>query len=80
MRRRWPDLLHAVEALLEQLDLNIWTVCLTQHSFIVRSTVSNLVFPQKLDLVPVRVQLPTQGVVLLLQTLFVHACSQQQLL
>lgn len=71
----WPDLLRAVETLLKQLDLNIWTVCLTEQSFVVRSTVSNLFFPQKLHLVPVRVQLPTQGVVLLLQTLFIHACS-----
>lgn len=75
--RRWrrTDLLHAVETLLQQLDLNIWAVCLTERLVLVQPTVSNLFFPQKLNLVLVRVQLPTQGVVLLLQSLFINSWS-----
>lgn len=68
------DLLHAVETLLKQLDLNIWSGGVARRSFVVPPTVPNLLFPQELHLIPVGVQLPTQGVVLLLQTLFVHAC------
>lgn len=67
------DLLHAVETLLQQLDLHIWA----EGLLLVRPTVSELFFPQKLHLVLVGVQLLAQGVVLLPQGLLRRSCREQ---
>lgn len=56
-------LLHAVQALLQELDLGLRTVWV----LLVGPAASVLLPPQEVHLVPVGVQLPAQGVVLLLQ-------------